>query len=82
MAAHYVCSVNVAEEFIFSAFFCTAVYLILSSEMLCRPTENVFQRSPVTVFLEDCISLKGKPFNTKLFVVPYENAWIFIENRN
>lgn len=73
---------KVAEEFIFSVFLCRTVYLILSSKVFCRQIQNVFQRSHVTVFLEHCISLKGKPFNTKLFVVPYENAWIFSENRN
>lgn len=62
--------------------FCRTVCLILLSKVLCRQIQNVFQRSRVTVFLEDCISLKGKPFNTTLFVVPYENAWIFGENRN
>lgn len=73
---------KVAEEFIFSVFLCRTVYLILSSKVFCRQIQNVFQRSHVTVFLEHCISLKGKHFNTKLFVVPYENAWIFSENRN
>jgi len=61
----------VAEEFILSVFFCRTVYLILSSQVLCRQIQNVFQRSHVTV-LENFISLKGKSFNTKLFVVPYK----------
>lgn len=36
-------------------FFCRTVNLILSSKVLCRHTQHVFQRNHVTVFLQDCI---------------------------